>query len=292
MATNEVAKTETKKQGIATYLAQEAIKANVESVVGQKDAQRFISSVVSAVQTNPQLSECTNASILSAALLGQSLNLPHSPQLGYYWMVPFNNKKEINGKKVEVKEATFQIGWKGYYQLAMRSGQYQKIHVTSIKEGELVKYDPILDEYEFAPITDLTEREQKPTVGYYGFFILNNGMKKELYWSKEKMEQHAKRYSASYRNGWSSSIWKTDFDGMAHKTIMRQLIGKYGIMSVDMEKAYNTDMSVIDENGNPDYVDNIADPPYEAHDVYATKEPADIEAEVIDGEAKEVAADG
>ena len=267
---NEVA--EVKKQGIAGYLSSEAVKANIMNVVGEKDAQRFISSVVSAVQTNPQLAECTNASILSAALLGQSLNLPHSPQMGFYWMIPYKNTKDIDGKKRTVVEASFQIGWKGYYQLAMRTGQYRKIHVTNIKDGELVKYDPITDEYEFNPILDLAEREKANTIGYYGFFVLNNGMRKDIYWSKERMEQHARKYSASYRNGWSTSVWKTDFDGMAQKTLIRQLIGKYGIMSIEMEKAYNGDMSVIDENGNPNYVDNVPDEPEKAVDVFAEKE--------------------
>ena len=278
---------EQKKQKIAGYLSSDAVKANIMSVVGEKDAQMFISSVVSAVQTNPQLADCTNASILSAALLGHSLKLPHSPQLGYYWMVPYNNTKEINGKKVEVKEATFQIGWKGYYQLAMRSGQYKKIHVTDIKEGELKRYDPIEDEYEFEPITDLAEREKKPTIGYYGFFILTNGLKQAIYWSKERMENHARKYSVSYRKGWSSSIWKSDFDGMAKKTIIRQLVGKYGVMSVDMvdmQTAYKADMSVIDENGNPDYVDNIPDEPEKAVDVYA--EAVDVTPEKTEEKAE------
>lgn len=272
---------EVNRQGIATYLSSDAVRANIMSVVGEKDTQRFISSVVSAVQTNPQLAECTNASILSAALLGQSLNLPHSPQLSYYWMVPYNCTKEINGRKQTVKEATFQIGWKGYYQLAMRSGQYQKINVTAIKEGELKKYDPIEDEYEFEPVTDLVKREGLPTIGYYGYFVLTNGFKKAIYWSKERMEQHAKKYSASYRNGWNTSIWKSDFDSMAQKTIIRQLIGKYGIMSVDMEMAYRSDMAVVDENGNPDYVDNVPDAPEKATDALSEVE---IDAVVTDAE--------
>lgn len=281
---NEVA-TEVKKQGIASYFNNEAVKKNIISVVGEKDAQAFISSVVSAVQTNPQLAECTNSSILSAALLGQSLKLPHSPQLGYYWMVPFNNTKEINGKKQTVKEATFQIGWKGYYQLAMRSGQFKKIHVTDIREGELAKYDPIEDEYEFNAITDIVERESKPVVGYYGYFVLLNGMKQAVYWSKEKMEAHARKYSASYRNGWSSSIWKSDFDGMAKKTIYRQLIGKFGVMSVDMvdmQTAYRNDMAVIDENGNPTYVDNVPDEPTKGVDPFKDGGVVDAEATVVD----------
>lgn len=279
---NEVATT--KKQGIASFLAQEAVKSNVESVVGQKDSQRFISSVVSAVQTNPQLAECSNPSILSAALLGHSLNLPQSPQLSYFYFVPYNNTKKIkdaNGKEQEVtvKEAVFQLGYRGYIQLAMRSGQYQKIAATDIREGELKSFNPITEEIDFEPITDYEERQKKPIVGYYAFFTLTNGFKKEIYWDKERMEAHARKYSASYRKGWSSSMWKSDFDEMAKKTVLRALLGKWGIMSVELEKAYSGDMAVIRENGIPDYVDNTPVEPEKAVDVYADVE----EVEVIDG---------
>lgn len=271
---NEVATT--KKQGIASFLAQEAVKANVESVVGQKDSQRFISSVVSAVQTNPQLAECTNSSILSAALLGQSLNLPQSPQLSYFYIVPYNNKKKIKDEKgketeITVKEGVFQLGYRGYLQLAMRSGQYQKIHATEIKEGELKSYNPITDEFEFEPIMDYAERQKKPVAGYYGYFVLNNGSKKELYWDKARMEAHAKKYSAAYRKGWSS-FWGSDFDEMAKKTIIRQLISKWGIMSVEMEQGYVNDMAVIGENGETNYIDNVPDEPTPAVDVYVNAE--------------------
>lgn len=268
---NEV--TVQQKQGINAYLQSEAVKKNVVSVVGEKDAQRFISSVVSAVQTNPQLAECTNQSILSAALLGQSLNLPQSPQIGMFYFVPYEDKKK------GIKEAQFQISYKGMLQLAMRSGQYKKIHVTPIKEGELVSYDPIEDEYVFKAETDPAKRETLPTVGYYAYFELVNGLRKALYWSKEQMEAHAKRYSASYRNGWSSSIWKSDFDKMAMKTMLRQLISRFGTMSVEMQTAYTSDQAVLDENLNPQYVDNVADEPEKAVDVYA---------DVVDVAAEEV----
>ena len=279
---NEVAKVE-KKEGIASFLAREAIKANVESVVGTKDSQRFISSVVSAIQTNAQLADCSNSSILSAALLGHSLNLPQSPQLSYFYFVPYNNTKKIkdaNGREQEitVKEAVFQLGYRGYIQLAMRSGQYQKIAATDIREGELKSYNPITEEIIFEPITDYEERLKKPVVGYYAFFTLINGFKKEIYWDKERMEAHAKKYSASYRKGWNTSMWKTDFDEMAKKTTIRALLGKWGIMSVELEKAYSGDMAVIRENGIPDYVDNT---PIEA-------EPA---VDIFDTEAKEITDD-
>ena len=270
---NEVANAE-KKMGIAAFLAQEAVKANVESVVGQKDSQRFISSVVSAVQTNPELRKCSNTSILSAALLGHSLNLPQSPQIGLFYMVPFKGK---NGT-----EAVFQLSYRGMLQLAMRSGQYKAINVTDIKEGELIGYDPIQDKYEFQPEKDFEKRAELKTIGYYAFFEMLNGFYKGIYWTKEQVEAHAKKYSASYRNGWSTSIWKSDFDSMAKKTLLRQLIGKWGVMSVDLERAYVGDQAVIREDGTPDYVDNIADEPYKAQNPYEEN------TEVIDTEAVEV----
>lgn len=277
MATNEVAKTDQKKEGIASYLTKAAVRANVDSVVGQKDSQAFISAVVSAIQTNPQLAECTNSSILSAALLGQSLKLPPSPQLGLYYFVPFEDKKK------GTKEAQFMISYKGMIQLAQRSGMYRKIHVTDIRQGELKSYDPIEDKYEFEPETDVAKRLNLPVIGYYAYYELLNGYKETLYWSKEKMEAHAKRYSASYRNGWSSSIWRSDFDKMAFKTMQRQLLSK-APMSIEMQKAYTYDQSVVREDGTPDYVDNIADEPEKAVDVFATVEPTEVKESENAGE--------
>ena len=254
---NEVATT--KKQGIASFLAQEAVKANVESVVGVKDSQRFISSVVSAVQTNPSLSECTNASILSAALLGHSLNLPQSPQIGMFYLVPFKDTKK------GVTEATFQLSYRGMLQLAMRSGQYKAINVTDIRENEVASYNPIEDVYEFTPETNMEKRMKLKVIGYYAYFEMVNGFKKGIYWTKEQVDNHAKKYSATYRKGYG--LWSTDFDAMAKKTLLRQLISKWGIMSVEMEEAYVSDQAVIRENKVPDYVDNIPDEPEKAVDI-------------------------
>ena len=272
---NEIKAVEPKKLGIAGYLAQEAVKQNVANVVGQKDAQAFISSIVSAVQANPQLAECTNSSLLSAALLGHSLNLPPSPQLGKVYFVPYKNTK------AGVTEAQFMLSYKGYLELAMRSGQYKKIHVTDIREGELKSYDPIEDEYIFEPITDVSKRNEAPIIGYYGYFILANGFKQALYWSKEKLEAHAKKYSAAYRKGWDSSLWKTDFDSMAHKTMIRQLISKHGVMSVEMQRGFEGDYGIIREDGTADYIDNILDEPERA---------VDVMADAIDTKATEVVA--
>ena len=256
---NEVATT--KKQGIASFLAQEAVKANVESVVGVKDSQRFISSVVSAVQTNPALAECSNSSILSAALLGHSLNLPQSPQIGMFYLVPFKNKTGT--------EATFQLSYRGMLQLAMRSGQYKAINVTDIREGEVASYNPIEDAYEFTPETNINKRMELKVIGYYAYFEMINGFKKGIYWSKEQIEKHAKKYSATFRKGYG--LWDTDFDAMAKKTMLRQLISKWGIMSVDMERASVGDQAVIREDGTPDYIDNVPDEPEKAVDIFDTE---------------------
>lgn len=248
---NSLIKKEEKKT-FSAFLAQDAIKKKINEMVGGEKGQQFITSIISAVSTNPQLAECDNSSIVSAALLGQALNLSPSPQLGQYYMVPFNDSKR--GCKV----AQFQIGYKGYIQLAIRSGQYKKLNVLAIKEGELKKYDPLNEELEVQLIENEEEREKATTIGYYAMFEYLNGFRKTIYWSKEKMEAHALKYSMGYRAKKGYTFWEKDFDGMAYKTMLRQLISKWGIMSVDltMQKALESDMAVINDNGTYDYVDN------------------------------------
>lgn len=258
------------KMGLTAYLTQDAVKNQINSVVGGKNGTRFVSSIISAVQTTPALQECTNPSILSAALLGEALNLSPSPQLGQFYMVPFDNRKKGS------KEAQFQLGYKGYIQLAIRSGYYKKLNVLAIKEGELVHYDPLEEVVEVNLIEDDILREEAPTMGYYAMFEYENGFRKTMYWSKKKMLAHAEKYSfAFYKNGgakslelleqgkipekemWKySSFWFKDFDGMALKTMLRQLISKWGIMSIDLQKAIDKDMAVIQEDGSAEYVDN------------------------------------
>lgn len=244
----------TQRTGLTAYLTQDAVKDQINKVVGGKNGTRFISSIVSAVQATPALQECTNSSILSAALLGESLNLSPSPQLGQYYMVPYDNRSK------GAKEAQFQLGYKGYIQLAVRSGQYKKLNVLAIKEGELVRFDPLNEEMEVRLIEDEKLREEAPTAGYYAMFEYNNGFRKALYWSRAKMEAHAKKYSPGYKRdlekGTSWTFWAKDFDAMAYKTMLRQLISKWGIMSIDLQKAIDKDMAVIQEDGSAEYVDN------------------------------------
>lgn len=246
-----------KATGFTAYLTADAVKEQINKVVGSKNGTRFISSIVSAVNNNTMLQECTNSSILSGALLGESLNLSPSPQLGQYYLVPFKDKNK--GTTL----AQFVLGYKGYLQLAIRSGQYKKINVLSIKEGELVRYDPLNEEIEVNLIDDEEEREKAPTIGYYAMFEHVNGFKKSMYWSKAKMEAHAIKYSAGYaadkRKGNQYTFWSKDFDGMAYKTMLRQLISKWGIMSIDLVTAIDSDMAVINSDGSKSYVETEED---------------------------------
>lgn len=240
------------KQTFSAFLATDEMKKKVNEMVGGEKGQQFVTAIISAVSANPQLAECDNASIVSAALVGQALNLSPSPQLGQFYMVPFNDSKR--GCKV----AQFQIGYKGYIQLAIRSGQYKKLNVLAIKKGELKKYDPLNEEIEVELIENEEDREKEETIGYYAMFEYLNGFRKTLYWSKEKMEAHALKYSMGYRAKKGYTFWEKDFDGMAYKTMLRQLISKWGIMSIDltMQKALESDMAVVNDNGTYDYVDN------------------------------------
>lgn len=241
-------------------------------------ARRFISAITSAVSINPALQECTPHTILSGALLGESLNLSPSPQLGQYYLVPFENRKE------GIKNAQFVLGYKGMIQLALRSGQYKRLNVLAVKEGELLHWNPMTEEINLQLISDDALREQTATIGYLAFFEYLNGFQKTIYWSKEKMIAHADRYSAAFsreattvktKNGpvtkvsfvdyeahnypakdeWMySSFWYKDFDGMAHKTMLRQLISKWGIMSIDLHTAFANDDAVLNVNDSGEFI--------------------------------------
>lgn len=248
---NEITKSNASgKMTFSAFITSSGMKNKINQIIGdEKTGNRFISSIISAVSTNPALAECDNASIVSGALLGEALKLSPSPQLGLYYLVPFN----LKGRGMV---AQFQLGYKGYIQLAIRSGQYKKLNVIAIKEGELIKYDPLNEELEVKLIDDELKREKAKTIGYYAMFEYTNGFRKSMYWSKEKMEKHALQYSRGYQAKKGSTFWERDFDAMAYKTMLRQLISKWGIMSIDLQNAYESDMAVIHEDGSKEYVDN------------------------------------
>ena len=210
--------------------------------MGEIQAQQFKAGILSAINATPKLLECDRTSIITAALLGGALGLNPSPQLGYYYLVPYGTK------------AQFILGYKGYIQLAIRSGLYKRLAVVSIKEGELKYMNVATEEFE---IIQAKDREKLQTIGYYAMFELMSGFKKAIYYSKDKMLAYADRYSQAFNSTqaqkyWSgqipkneeykySSFWYKDFDAMAQKTMLRQLISKWGPVSNSFERAYATD---------------------------------------------------
>lgn len=274
---NSLVKGEKKQPSFSVFLTQDAIKKKINEVIGGKGGQRFMTAILSAVTNSPALQECESMSILNCAFLGEALNLSPSPQLGQYYMVPFKKKISKKGEEPRyITVAQFVIGYKGLYQLAIRSGYYKKINVLSIKEGELKYFDPLNEVIEVELIQDERQRELARTIGYYAMFEYLNGFQKAMYWSYEKMQSHADQYSQAYsaeahqriingeipkENMWKySSFWYKDFDMMAHKTMLRQLISKWGVMSTELQMAMENDMAAIRDDGTPEYIDNDTTP--------------------------------
>ncbi len=267
-----------KRPAFSNFMATTGNKLIANVLEDPKRKQQFVANLVSAVSSNPTLQECNQVSIVSAALQAESLHFPINNSLGYVYLVPFN-KTEYNPqtKKREIvdKTAQFQIGYKGYIQLAIRSGQYKDISVVEVKEGELGGYDP-LNGQKFNWVQDYEKRKELKTIGYVGQIELVNGFKKQLYISYEEMLDHANTYSQAFDketykkllNGekildkdgkdisWKlSSYWYKSFDDMAKKTVLRQLLSKWGIMSVEMTEAYVKDQTEVQSDGSYDYID-------------------------------------
>lgn len=265
---NEITKTNgNNKIGFTSFVTSSAVTKKINDIVGnQKEGAKFISNIVASVQANPTLKECSNQSILSCSLVAYSLNLSCNPSLGQIYMIPFNNRQ------TGMKEAQIQLSYKSYIQLAIRSGYYKKINALAIKQGELIKYDPLEEEIEVKLIDDEEEREKAPIDGFYAMFEYQNGFKKSIYWSSKKMMEHADKYSQSFNketmkkieNGempqkemWKySSPWYNNYESMGLKTVLKQLLSKYGILSIEMQEAIEKDQSVIKEDGSYTYVDN------------------------------------
>lgn len=218
------------------------VKKKFEEILGQK-AIGFITSVMSALASNPKLMEADQNSVYMSAMMAASLDLPINQSLGFAYIVPYFT----NGKNV----AQFQLGYKGLIQLAQRTGLYQTISVAPIFDLQIVSENP-LDGYVF----DFTQKGSKIIVGYAGKFKLLNGFEKTLFMTVEELEKHGKEYSQTYKKG--GGLWKDKFDSMAQKTVLKQLLGKYGPLSIELERALTADQAVIKDADTLDieYVDN------------------------------------
>lgn len=220
---------------LQTALAQPAIRARFEQMLGKR-APAFLSSIISAVSMNKSLSECEPMSVISAAAVAAAMDLPINSSLGFAHIVPYKGV------------AQFQMGWKGFVQLALRSGQYKTINITPVLEGQLVKHNPFTGEMEFANAST-----SQKVVGYLLYFKLLNGYEKYFYMTHAEVLAHGKEYSASFKKGFG--MWVDDFDSMALKTVAKLGLSKYGVLSLDMQNALESDQAAIGENGEPKYVD-------------------------------------
>lgn len=260
MATSEKIAVVTPRRQLSEALQDPKIKACIhQALMDSAREKTFVSSLVAASVGNREITECNTNSVISVALLGESLQLCPSPQLGYYYFVPFLETVKLNGKPVmdekgnivKEKKAQFILGYKGYIQLALRSGYYRNITVLAIKEGELKRWNPLTEEMEVSLIEDEDIRDQTPTIGYYASFSYLNGFRKAIYWTRSKMEKHALRYSKGYAAKKGYTFWEEEFDQMAFKTMLRQLISKWGVMTTDMQRAYEADADIVqDDEGN------------------------------------------
>ena len=263
-------------------------------------ARRFVSAITSAVAVNPALQECEAGTILAGALLGESLNLSPSPQLGQYYLVPFKSKAKYDRQgnliSPEVIKAQFVLGYKGYIQLALRSGAYADLDVMDIKQGEYLGKDPMTGKPRFSFIEDDDERDRLETIGYMAYFEYLNGFRKVIYWSREKMLSHADKYSPAFsakafqdiqdgkiaeKDMWRySSFWYKNFDDMAKKTLLRHIISRWGVMSPEMQTAFERDSSVseIGEKGNIVTAEEAE--PEEAPTIPTAPEATDIKQQV------------
>lgn len=237
----------------------------LESVLATKK-NSFVNNISSLVANNATLQACQPLSVIYAGIKATALDLPLDPNLGFAYVIPYANRKS------GITEAQFQIGYKGFIQLAIRSGKYRTINVTEIKAGELKDFDLLAGEMKFEA---LPAREKLPTVGYAAFIRLTNGFEKTLYMTKEEVEAHAYEYSQTYKadkdKGWTSSQWSKHFDAMARKTVLKRLLSGFGILSVEMQQAITADQAVFNAtDGAPRYADNDA----RIEDVVAEEVPA------------------
>ena len=228
------------KQTVATLLNSmldsEGYKNRFNELLGARTPQ-FVGSVVSLVNADASLQKAFQQApitIIQSALKAATYDLPIDPALGYAYIVPFNNSIKDGNSYIKRMEASFILGYKGMLQLAMRTGAYKKINVVDIREGELVHYDRLTEEIEINFIEDEEIRSEQPIKGWCGYFQLVNGMEKTIYMSKSAIIAHEKKNRKGQNIG---KGWRDDFDSMAAKTVLRRLIGKWGLMSIDYQKA-------------------------------------------------------
>lgn len=246
-------KAQTPLQAFNGFMMNPNTQDYLKSVLKEKSAS-FMNNMVALVANNRALQPCKPASIMYVGLKATALGLPLDQNLGFAYAIPYKDNKA--GETV----AQFQMGYKGFIQLALRTGQFSTINATDIREGEISSINRLTGEITF---TDVPDRAGRKIVGYAAFFRLTNGFRKTLYMSVEEITEHAKRYSQTFKSEYTrkSSKWTTDFDAMAIKTVLKLLLSKYAPLSVEMQElreAITADQASFGDNGEIDYIDGAS----------------------------------
>ena len=274
-----------KSRDLKQFFDRPAVQAKIRELV-DKNSASFATSIMQIANSNPMLLDADPTSILNAACMAATLNLPINNSLGFAYIVPYRNK----GKA----EAQFQLGYKGFIQLAQRSGQFERLVSLPVYQNQLIAKDPISG-FKFDWEQEPAEKEQ--AIGYYAYFKLINGFTAELYMTRKQAHNHAKRYSQSFQK--SGGIWAENFDAMALKTVIKLLLSRMAPLSVDMQKAVLSDQSVVKdvESGQYEYIDhqaNEAENSSGLNDIVGNpspEEPAIIEYDPVSDESTQPAAD-
>lgn len=228
------------KRAFNHFVTRPETQTYLDKVLGaEKNA--FISNLVGLYNSAPMLQACEPASVMYSAIKATALKLPLDANLGFAYVIPYGTK------------AQFQIGWRGFVQLALRTNLYRTINVRDVRLGEIVGEDFASGELKFAPLPADT-RSETPIVGYLAFFELTNGFRKMSYWTIAELQQHGMKYSKTFNR--RDSVWQTNFDAMARKTVLKLLLGRFGPMSVELQTALKSDQASFDAKGTEVYVDN------------------------------------
>lgn len=256
--------------GLKGLLNTPTMKKKFDEVLDKK-APQFMSSLLNLYNGDPGIQAAEPLSIVSSALVAATLDLPIDKNLGYAWIVPFYDSKKGH------KAAQFQLGYKGYIQLALRTGQYKAINVIEVREGELIKWNRLTEEVEL----DLDGATSEKVVGYCGYFKLINGFEKTVYWTRDEVEAHRIKHNKMKDKKALNNVWKSDYDAMAMKTVLRNMLGKWGILSIELQKAFSEDEAreIKDITEDANEIEIIEAAPEEAQKPIA-QESLDIEFDV------------
>ncbi|EOS7906087.1 recombinase RecT [Enterococcus hirae] len=240
------------KLGFKTLMSQPAMKKKFNDILHEK-SDAFMGSLLTLVGGDDYLSKAEPMTIIASALKAATMDLPIDKNLGYAYIVPFNRKENVGKEWITHNEAQFILGYKGYIQLAQRSGQYKALNAIEIYEGQLIEWNPLTEEFQF----DYNAKQSDRVIGYVGFFELLNGFKKTVYWTKQEVEAHRIKHAKGVDKTKLTGAWKENYDAMAIKTVLRNMLAKWGILFVEMQNAVTSDERVFRFDENNDLVEEV-----------------------------------